>query len=197
MDDPACTVECAQIEDIPAMLSLEKRYFDTCWHSEPTFIHKLIKQEPMMFRVCKIDNEFKGYYWVIPLEYSIWKQILTGEISENAIMDHFRSFDEPNIYLYICSVIVELADDQHKKYTRALVHDFARNFVFRKTEDAPDIKAIGAFTISKGGRNLMERYDFPYNGSFKAGGKPVRSYAIKRQTLAQQAIARQKQKSIA
>lgn len=152
-----------------------------------------------MLRVCKIDNELKGYYWTIPLEYSIWKQVLTGEINENVIMDHIRSFNDPNIYLYICSVIVNLADDQHKKYTRFLVCDFARHFVFRNTEDAPDIKAIGAFTISQGGRNLMESYNFPYTGSFKADGKPVRSYAIKQKILAQQALARQKrkQKSIA
>ena len=178
MNDPACKVECARSQDIPAMLSLEKRYFDSCWHSDPAFIRKLIIKDSMMFRVCKVNGEVKGYYWVIPLDYSVWKQVLTGEISEMEAMKQIKSFDETDIYLYICSVIVDLADKQHKQYTKALVRDFGRNFVLVKDVAIPDICAIGAFTISEGGRRLMERSNFAYKGSFKAGGKPVRSYAL-------------------
>lgn len=200
MNDPACKVECARSQDIPAMLSLEKRYFDPCWHSEPTFIHKLIEKEPMMFRVCKINGKVKGYYWVIPLDHSIWKKVLTGEINESEAMKHIRSFDESDLYLYICSVIVELADKQHKQYTKALVRDFGRHFVLMKGVDIPDISAIGAFTISEGGRRLMERSNFNYRGSFKTGGKSVRSYALNCSTLAKRASAVQsknKRKNIA
>ena len=189
MNNLACTVECAGVQDIPAMLSLEKRYFDSCWHSEPAFVRKLIEKEPMMFRVCKMNGNIRGYYWVIPLEYSIWKKVLTGEINESEAMRHIKSFDEPNLYLYICSVIVDLEDKQHKKYTKALVRDFGRHFVPLQDANIPDISAIGAFTISEGGRRLMERSNFDYRGSFKAGGKPVRSYAINSKTLAKQTIA--------
>lgn len=186
MNHPACKVECAQNQDIPAMLSLEKRYFDPYWYSEPEFIHKLIEKDPMMFRVCKINNEIRGYYWVIPLENSIWKQVLSGRINESEAMGHIRSFSEKNLYLYICSVIVDLADKQHKRFTKALVRDFGKLFVLDQGPNAPDIKAIGAFTISDGGRRLLERSNFAYKGNFTAGGKPVRSYSINRSILAQQ-----------
>ncbi len=200
MNNLAFAVECAGIKDIPSMLSLEKRYFDSCWHTEPAFISKLIAKEPMMFRVCKINGRIKGYYWVIPLDYSVWKKVLTGEMNESEAMKHIKSFNEPNLYLYICSVIVDLEDKQHKKYTRALVRDFGRHFVPLKEVSIPDISAIGAFTISEGGRRLLERSNFDYRGSFKADGKSVRAYAIDSKTLAKQTMAaRQKvnQKDIA
>lgn len=200
MEDPACTVECAHIQDTPIMLSLEKKYFASCWHSEPTLIRRLIKQDPMMFRVCKVNGKIKGYYWVVPLNYSVWRKVLTGEMKESEIMGHIKSFDEPNLYLYIAAVIVDIADKQHKKYTQALVYDFGRHFVMQHEPTPPDIRSIGAFTISDGGRRLMERSNFSYNGNFKAEGQIVRSYSANRQTLVQQTItARQKskQKSIA
>ncbi len=186
MSDLICKVECAQNQDIPAMLSLEKRYFDPCWHSEPTFIHIIIEKDPMMFRVCKANGEVRGYYWVVPLDHSTWKKVLTGEIDEGEAIAHMRSFDETDLYLYICSVIVDLADKQHKQYTKALVRDFSKHFVRMRGVNTPDISAIGAFSISEGGRRLLERSNFTYKGSFKAGGKSVRSYAIKRRNLAQQ-----------
>lgn len=195
MEDPACTVECARIQDTPIMLGLEKKYFPSCWCSEPILIRKLIKKDPMMFRVCKVNGKIKGYYWVIPLEHSVWKKILTGEMKESELMDHIKSFDEPNLYLYIAAVIVDIDDEQHKKYTQALVQDFNRHFVMKQTPAFPDIRSIGAFTISDGGRRLMERSNFSYNGNFKAEGQIVRSYSANRQTLVQQTItARQKSK---
>lgn len=200
MNQPACKVECARNKDIPAMLRLEKRYFASCWHSEAAFIHKLIEKDPMMFRVCKIDGEVRGYYWVIPLEHSVWQKVLSGEMNETEAMHHIKSFADPDLYLYICSVIVDLDDKQHKHYTRALVRDFGRNFVRQQGADTPDINAIGAFTISEGGRRLMERSHFNYRGSFKTGGQSVRSYAIKCSALVQQAVAArrpQPQKKIA
>lgn len=200
MEDPACKVKCAQIQDIPFMLSLEKKYFPSCWCSEPTLIRRLIKQDPMMFRVCMVNGKIKGYYWVIPLEHSEWKKILTGEMKESQLIDHIKSFDEPNLYLYIAAVIVDIEDKQHKKYTKALVHDFNRHFVMKQTPNFPDIRSIGAFTISDGGQRLMERSNFSYNGNFEAEGQIVRSYSICRQALVEQTITtrlKSKQKSIA
>ena len=189
MNYPVCKVECAKNQDIPAMLSLEKRYFESCWHSEAAFIRKLIEKDPMMFRVCKIGGEVRGYYWVIPLGHSVWKKVLNGEMNETEAMYHIKSFDESDLYLYICSVIVDLDDKRHKHYTKALVRDFGRNFVVEWEKDTPDVNAIGAFTISDGGRRLMERSNFDYKGTFKTDGKLVRSYAVKRSTLAQRADA--------
>ncbi|HZK44186.1 MAG TPA: hypothetical protein VFC73_07865 [Syntrophomonadaceae bacterium] len=188
MNDPAYTIECARIQDTTAMLKMEKNYFDNCWHSESKTIDKLIEQEPMMFRVCKVDEKVKGYYWVFPLEYSIWNQVITGEIDETEMVKHIKSFDDPDIYLYISSVIVDQTDEQHKKYTKALVYDFGRHFVLSRKQETPDIRAVGAFTISAGGRRLMERSDFSYQGSFKVSGTLVRSYAANRKTLVKQVI---------
>lgn len=196
MSNPAYTVECARIRDTAAMLNMEKTYFDSCWHSESTLIRKLIEQEPMMFRVCKVDDKLKGYYWVFPLEYSIWNKVITGEINEGEIVKHIRHFDESNLYLYISSVIVDQTDKQHKNYTKALVNDFGRHFVLGRNSKTPDIRGIGAFTISEGGRRLMERSNFSYKGSFKNEGKEVRSYAINRKTLVQQAISARQQRQI-
>lgn len=189
MNDPAYTVECARIQDIPAMLNMEKTYFDSYWHSESTLIQKLIEQEPMMFRVCKADDKVKGFYWVFPLEHSIWHKVITGKMDEGAIVNHIKSFDEPNLHLYISSVIVDQTDKLRKKYTKALVYDFGRNFVFRKNKYAPDIRAVGAITISEGGRRLMEKSKFIYKGSFKSAGELVRSYAINHESLLKQAIS--------
>ena len=193
MDDPDCTVSCAQIEDTPALLRLEQKYFDSYWHSDQTLIQQLIKQEPMMFRVCKADDRVKGYYWVVPLQYEEWKQVLTGEMDEDEMMDHICSFTAEDIYLYICSVIVDQSDVRRKSYTRALVRDFARHFVQPKSEYARDINAIGAFTISEGVQRLMERSRFTYKGSFQAyQGKKVRAYATRRQNLIQQVREKRK-----
>jgi len=194
MKDPAYTVECARIHDTAAMLNLERKYFDSCWHSESTLICKLIEQEPMMFRVCKVNGKVKGYYWVFPLEYSIWNKIITGEMAEVDMVNHIKSFDEPNLYLYISSVIVDQTDKLHKNYTKALVHDFGRRFVLGRNSDAPDICAIGAFTISEGGRRLMKRANFSYLGNFWAHGKEIKSWAIDRKTLAQQTISARQQR---
>lgn len=194
MKDPAYTVEYARIQDTLAMLNLERKYFDSCWHSEAALICKLIEQEPMMFRVCKVDNKVKGYYWAFPLEYSIWNKIITGEMAEVDMVNHIKSFDEPNLYLYISSVIVDQTDKLHKNYTKALVHDFGRRFVLGRSSDAPDICAIGAFTISEGGRRLMKRAKFSYLGNFRAHGKEIKSWAIERKTLAQQTISARQQR---
>lgn len=196
MKDPAYTVDCARILDIVPMLNLERKYFDTCWHSEAALICKLIEQEPMMFRVCKVNGKVKGYYWVFPLEHSIWNKIITGEMSEGELVKHIRSFDEPELYLYISSVIVDQTDKLHKNYTKALVYDFGRRFVLGRNNNAPDVRAIGAFTISEGGRRLMERAKFFYQGSFRAHGKEMKSWAIDCRTLAQQTISDRQQRQV-
>jgi hypothetical protein len=194
MKDPAYTVECARIHDTAAMLNLEREYFDPCWHSEAALIRGLIEQEPRMFRVCKVNGKVKGYYWVFPLEHSIWNQIISGEMPEGDLVKHIRSFDEPDLYLYISSVIVDQTDKLRKSYTKALVHDFGRRFVLGNNSAAPDVRAIGAFTISEGGRHLMERAKFSYQGKFRAHGKEMKSWAIDRRTLAHQTISDRQQR---
>jgi hypothetical protein len=193
MYDPAYTVECARIQDVSAMLNMEKTYFDSYWHSEPAVIRDLIKQEPMMFRVCKKKGKLKGYYWVFPLEHSIWEKVITGKMDEHKMVKHIKSFDEPNLYLYISSVIVDQNDEMHKKYTKALVYDFGKNYVLGIKNQIPDIRAVGAITISAGGRRLMERSKFLYKGSFSEAGKAVRTYAINHKSLVQQALLTRQQ----
>jgi hypothetical protein len=97
-------------------------------------------------------------------------------------------------YLYISSVIVDQTDKLRKSYTKALVRDFGLCFVLGKNSDAPDIRTIGAFTISEGGQRLMERAQFLYQGKFRAYGKEMKSWAIDRRTLAQQTIADRQQR---
>ena len=188
MNDPAYKVECARIQDITAMLNMEKTYFDSCWHSEPAVIRGLIEQEPMMFRVCKINGKLKGYYWVFPLEYSIWKQVITGKMNEGKMIKHIKSLAEPNLYLYISSVIVDQNDEMRKTYTKALVRDFGRNFILGLKKQTSNIRAVGAITISAGGRRLMEKAKFSYKGSFNQSGNIARTYAINHENLLKQAM---------
>ncbi len=189
MDDPACTVNCARIADLPGMLELEKRYFDTCWQSRPEVVTRLIEKDPMMFRLCRVDETLKGYYGVIPLPYVVWQKILKGQITEDEAMRYALPFTAPEVYLYIYSVIVDLADSQHKAYTRALVRDFARQYILNPGQNRANIRSIGAFTVSEGGRRLVERSHFTFKGSFRGkNGKYVRSYVIERDNLVRQVI---------
>ncbi|MDD2372740.1 MAG: hypothetical protein WC109_02400 [Syntrophomonadaceae bacterium] len=189
MDEPACTVGCAAVQDIPAMLSIEKKYFDTCWQSKTNTLKNLIEKDPKMFRLCKVDNKLKGYYGILPLPYEIWKKVLRGQILEDDAIPYLLSFEAPDVYLYIYSVIVDLSDKQHKTYTRKLIRDFARQFILGQKRIMANIKAVGAFTVSEGGRRLVERSKFIYKGSFLGNnGLYVRSYAIKRENLLQQAL---------
>ncbi len=192
MKDPAYTIECARILDIGPMLNLERKYFDACWHSEGAVIQGLIEKDPKMFRVCKVKDKVKGYYWVFPLGHSVWNKIITGEMPEGQLVTHIRSLDEPELYLYISSVIVDQTDKLRKSYTKALVYDFGRRFVL-DNNSIPDVRAIGAFTISEGGQRLMERAKFFYRGSFRAFGKEMKSWSIDRRTLAQQSISEYRQ----
>ncbi len=194
-DDPAYTVGNARIGDLAAMLELEKTYFASCWHSEPSGVKKLMEKEPMMFRVCKTYNEVKGYYWVFPLTCDIWKLVVTGQMTEDAMVKHIRDFSQPNLYLYLATVIVDQEDKWRKKYTKALVYDFGRNFVLGRNRKA-DVKGVGAFTISEGGKRLMERSNFIYKGSFKADGKLARSYMASHQNLLAQAHLIQKKDKV-
>lgn len=189
MDEPACTVGCAAVQDIPAMLSIEKKYFDTCWQSKTNTLRSLIARDPKMFRICKVDNKLKGYYGILPLPYEIWEKVLRGQILEDDAIPYLLSFEAPDVYLYIYSVIVDLSDKQHKTYTRKLIRDFARQFILGQKRIMANIKAVGAFTVSEGGRRLVERSKFIYKGSFLGNnGLYVRSYAIKRENLLQQAL---------
>lgn len=184
MEEPACTVRYAGIQDVPAMLGFEKEYFDPCWHSKPNTVKNLIEKNPMMFRLCKVAQKLKGYYGVIPLPYDIWCKVLKGQINEDEAMKHTLSFKSPDIYLYIYAVVVDLSDKCHKIYTRTLIRDFARQYILGNKSN---IKGVGAFTVSEGGQRLVERSKFIYKGSFRGGnGKYVRSYAIKLETLVQQ-----------
>ncbi|MDD4588567.1 MAG: hypothetical protein PHC60_09295, partial [Heliobacteriaceae bacterium] len=103
------------------MLNFEKRYFDTCWQSKPKIMSRLIQKDPMMFRLCKVKKQLKGYYGIIPLSYDVWRKVLKGQINEDEAMAYVQPFVAPETYLYIYSVIVDLADPKHKVYTRALV----------------------------------------------------------------------------
>jgi hypothetical protein len=184
MDEPACTTGCAAVQDIPAIISFEKRYFDTCWQSKPDTLKSLIEKNPMMFRLCKVDDTLKGYYGVLPLPHHIWQKTLKGQILEEDVMPYIIPFEAPEVYLYIYSVIVDVADNRHKTYTRELIDDFARNFILGQK-----FKAVGAFTVSEGGRRLVERSHFLYKGGFRGNnGIYVRSYAIKRESLLQQVL---------
>lgn len=198
MDEPACTLKCAGLQDVPAMLGFEKKYFESCWQSIPNVMKSLIQKDPMMFRVCKVGQKLKGYYGVIPLPHEIWRKVLRGQMKEEEAMHHILSFKAPEIYLYIYSVIVDLADKQHKLYTRALIRDFARQYVVGENQKRSNIRAVGAFTVSEGGRRLVERSNFIYKGGFRgANGKLVRSYVIRLENLAQQVkIFRDKRKKI-
>lgn len=193
MEEPACTVGCAGIQDVPAMLGFEKKYFDTCWQSIPNVLKKLIEKDPKMFRLCKVGNKLKGYYGAIPLPYEIWQKVLKGQIKEDEAMGYAVSFKAPEIYLYIYSVIVDLGDKHHKIYTRTLIRDFARQFILGQNH-RENIRAVGAFTVSEGGRRMVERSKFIYKGGFRgANGKYVRSYAIKLENLVKQVMkAREK-----
>lgn len=196
MDEPACTVGCAAVQDIPAMLSFEKRYFDTCWQSKTNTLKHLIEKEPKMFRLCKVDNKLKGYYGILPLPHEIWEKVLNGQILEDDAIPYLLSFDAPDVYLYIYSVIVDLSDQQHKTYTRELIRDFARQFILGQNRKMTNIKAVGAFTVSEGGKRLVERSKFIYKGSFPGkNGLYVRAYGIKREVLLKQALQNRKPKT--
>ncbi len=194
MDEPACTVGCAAVQDIPAMQSFEKKYFDTCWQSKANTLKSLIEREPKMFRLCKVDNILKGYYGILPLPYEIWEKVLKGQILEDDAIPYVLPFEAPDVYLYIYSVIVDLSDKQHKTFTRALIHDFTRQFILGQKRKMTNIKAVGAFTVSEGGRRLVERSKFIYKGSFLGNnGLYVRSYAIKRENLVKQVLKNREQ----
>jgi hypothetical protein len=189
MDEPACTVGCAAVQDIPAMLDLEKRYFDTCWLSRPDTLKSLITNDPMMFRLYKVDKTLKGYYGIIPLPYEVWKKVIQGKITEEEAMRYVLPFNAPDVYLYVYSVIVELADHKHKAYTRELIRDFTRQYILGKNRQRSNIKAVGAFTVSDGGRRIVERSQFIYKGSFRGkNGLYAHSYVIKRESLIKQVI---------
>ncbi|MDD4549659.1 MAG: hypothetical protein PHT79_07880 [Syntrophomonadaceae bacterium] len=198
MDEPACTLRCAGVQDVPAMLDFEQKYFESCWQSIPKVLKSLIQKDPMMFRLCKVGQKLKGFYGVVPLPYEIWHKVLQGDIKEEEAVSHMVSFKAPEIYLYVYSVIVDLADKQHKIYTRALIRDFARQYVLGQNQKRSNIRAVGAFTVSEGGRRLVERSNFIYKGGFRgANGKLVRSYVIRLENLAQQVkIFRDKRKKI-
>lgn len=189
MEEPACTVKSARIDDIPSMLEFEKKYFENCWHSKPDTLHKLIKKDPMMFRLCSVGRKLKGYYGAIPLPYTVWKKILQGDITEDAAMQYVKSFDAPEIYLYIYSVIVDLADNDHKVYTRTLIRDFTRQYILKSGQKKSDIRSIGAFTVSDGGQRIVERSRFSFKGTFRGlNGKKVRSYIIKPENIIKQIV---------
>lgn len=138
----------------------------------------------MMFRLCKVDNNLKGYYGILPLPHDIWQKILKGQILEEDVMPYILPFEAPDVYLYVYSVIVDLSDNRHKSYTRELISDFTRNFIL-----GHKFKAVGAFTVSEGGRRIVERSNFVYKGGFRGNnGLAVRSYAIKRENLVQQVL---------
>ena len=196
MDDPACTVDSARIDDIPSMLEVEKRYFDTCWQSREDLLRKLIKKDPRMFRVCKEDGVLKGYYGVIPLSYVVWRKVVKGDINEDEAMRYVLPFHAPEIYLYIYSVIVDIFDKRRKVFTRALVRDFAREYIMRPGRKKPNIRYVGGFTVSEGGRRLLERSDFIFKGSFRAiNGTRARSYIIKQESLVRQVEKSKQQRS--
>ena len=187
MDDPACTVTSARIEDIPSMLEIEKRHFDICWCSREEVLQRLIKKDPRMFRVCKSGGVLKGYYGVIPLSYVVWRKVIKGEITEDEAMGYVLPFHAPEVYLYIYSVIVDISDKRRKVFTRALVRDFAREYIMRPGHKRSNIRYVGAFTVSEGGRRLLERSDFIFKGSFRAiNGAQVRSYIINQGSLIRQ-----------
>ena len=117
-----------------------------------------------MFRVCKEDGVLKGYYGVIPLSYVVWRKVIKGDINEDEAMRYVLPFHAPEIYLYIYSVIVDIFDKRRKVFTRALVRDFAREYIMRPCKTQHTIcRRIHCF---EGGRRLFERSDFIFKGSF-------------------------------
>lgn len=194
MDDPACTVTSARIEDIPSMLEVEKRHFDICWRSREDVLQRLIKKDPRMFRVCKAGGVLKGYYGVIPLSYVVWRKVIKGEITEDEAMRYVLPFSAPEVYLYIYSVIVDISDKRRKVFTRSLVRDFAREYIMKSSHKR--FRYVGAFTVSEGGRRLLERSDFIFKGSFRAiNGTQVRSYIINQESLIRQVEKSKQQRS--
>jgi hypothetical protein len=194
MDDPACTVSSARIEDIPSMLEVEKKHFDICWRSKEGVLQRLIKKDPRMFRVCKAGGVLKGYYGVIPLSYVVWRKVIKGEITEDEAMRYVLPFSAPEVYLYIYSVIVDISDKRRKVFTRSLVRDFAREYIMKSSHKR--FRYVGAFTVSEGGRRLLERSDFIFKGSFRAiNGTQVRSYIINQESLIRQVEKSKQQRS--
>ena len=194
MDDPACTVSSARIEDIPSMLEVEKKHFDICWRSKEGVLQRLIKKDPRMFRVCKVGGALKGYYGVIPLSYVVWRKVIKGEITEDEAMRYVLPFSAPEVYLYIYSVIVDISDKRRKVFTRSLVRDFAREYIMKSSHKR--FRYVGAFTVSEGGRRLLERSDFIFKGSFRAiNGTQVRSYIINQESLIRQVEKSKQQRS--
>lgn len=189
MDESEYRIQSADLADIPSMLGFEKKYFDACWQVEPTLIDKLIHQDPMMFRLCKKEDQLKGYYGVMALPHMYWDGLLKGTIEEKEALEHTIPFEDPDSYLYIFSLIVDMEDAEHKEYTRALIRDFARQYIFDEGERKPHFTAAGAFTVSEGGTHIVERSGFDYLGSFPGGnGEYVKSYAINRDRLIQYAL---------
>ena len=102
-------------------------------------------------------------------------------------MKHIRSFDEPELYLYISSVIVDQTDKLHKSYTKALVYDFGRRFVLGRTTMLQMYALLGHLPYEGGGA-LWKGLNF-LPGKFQGSWKEMKSWAIDCRTLAQQTIS--------
>ncbi|PKR78218.1 hypothetical protein CEY16_00215 [Halalkalibacillus sediminis] len=160
-------------EDIDGMLDLNYRIYPKEWHVSPEYVKEVMMQNPEVYRVCKVNGTVKGVYSLFPLNKKDYEGVLKDEIDEKDLADKVLSYDGcKEVYLYLISIIVDIFDEDYKRYTLALLQDMPEQLKLLESKGI-QVKEIGAFAISEDGSRILNRIGFNQDPEIETNEFPV------------------------
>ncbi|HWO98535.1 MAG TPA: hypothetical protein VNM45_19845 [Bacillus sp. (in: firmicutes)] len=152
------------ISDLKDILQLEYRLYPEQWHVSQEFAKEVLTRNDDVIRVLDVNGMIKGHYAFLPLEKTIYEQILHGEMDEKELAEHILSYKEArNVYLYWTTVMVDIEDPDRTQLSRCLLNDIPQYLQGLK-ERGINIVEIGGIFISEQGIRVAKRFGMKQTG---------------------------------
>ncbi|WP_416149089.1 hypothetical protein ACM26V_23030 [Salipaludibacillus sp. HK11] len=162
MNHPAedISIENPKKEDITAMLELNYKIYPKEWHVSKEFVLNIMSKNSSVYRTLKVNGEIKGIYSLFPFSKGVYENILNGKLDESELDEFLLDYEVPKeIYLYLISMIVDIHDQDYKKYTKTIIKDLRKQLKWIKRQGMT-IKEVGAIAISDDGKRILHKLGF-------------------------------------
>lgn len=150
-------VKNGAIRDVPNLLALDYAIFPEDWHLPVSFVEKIIRKNPNIYRVLHVMDKIKGYYCLYPMLREPYDLLLKGELKETDLERFIVDYTKPReVCLYLLTIIVDINDPSRKQYSKCLIHDIPQTL--KSTSDkGMKIEEMGAIAISTDGERILKR----------------------------------------
>jgi hypothetical protein len=160
------------LEEIAEICRLDTLAFSEMWdipliEYQTAWIHN-----KEIYRYIKDDDKIVGYHFAAPFPQEIYDQILSGRLEERYALPFIYNYEDvKEVCLYLYAIVVDIALEKNKEYSKLLVQDLAK-IIARLEARGIEVKDFGFMAITDAGIRLAERMGLTYIEDLESAEEP-------------------------